>query len=517
MNANVKHKKSRNVSKLPELISYAVSGIKQVEYWSITDEGGCNSQDKYLPFKRPKRSSSAPSVRYKYYKRIARHIKNTLFNSKTRKAAPITLGTYRRYLSQIRREIKTQVNSNHPDFSNNLYILADKYYNYISLLEKLESSDASNIGAVYKEVLDDLKSRRNDDADSLYNELRKIEYKHPIMKLLTISDVQYARWNEQLNSNLSERKNNQTEFNYHKIMSIIDLCFKKDDFYHLLTGIALATGRRAVEIAYQGNFEVKGSYELLFSGQAKKGVGIKTKPYSIPTLIKTDRIMSAFQKLRKSKLYLSLVADYDEQPEKLRNQAINQKIGRRSNYTVKRLLDPRAKTAANGTLKSKVQFKDTRGIAVRIALDLIRPKRFVNVDENAFIAAYCGHGSYKESSNYQHIKINMDKPEIETQDTKEAIEASDSNKKTVIDISDLEAIDLIIDSTRDRAVIKQHGRVKDFAKQTGWKLNQSAIYKGKKVDGAITKAGGSLVVVKRYLAIEGVSNAIKRYNTSNHH
>jgi len=516
MTANTKHKKSRNVSGLPELKTYAVKGVTQIDHWSKSNKDGCNTMDKSLPYKRPSRSAHTDSVKIKHYKRIATHIKNKLFNKQSRKKSPILLGTYRRYLSIIRREIKMKVNSNHPKFLSDIQKLCKEYPQYENVVKHLPLLDADTVGGAYKQSLDDLYRKNKDDADEMYNKLKKIEYKHPIMKFLTINDIQYARWNKELANNLSTRKNNQIEFNYHEIMGIIDYCFDQNDFYHLLTGIALATGRRAVEIAYQGDFKKKGQFELTFSGQAKKGVGIETKAYNIPTIVDTDRIMTAFHTLRNSVTYNKIKDDHGDKPEKLRNAAINQKIGRHSNYTAKRLLDPNAKIdASNSTIKSPRQFKDTRAIAVRIALDMIRPERFSTVDENAFIAAYCGHTSYKESSNYQHVKINTDTPESKPTSQINNNEGDPKTTRETVDISALESMDNAIDQTRDRGVIKQHERVKALALTINWKLTQSAIYKGRKVNGEIIKAGGSLPVVKRYLAVKGIAKAIEAFHKAN--
>ncbi len=515
MNTKPKHKKSRNVSGLPELKNYAVEGVKQVDYWDKSNTDDSDDLGKNPPFKRPSRSAHTPSVKTKYYKRIAQHIKNRLFDSKSKKSKTILLGTFRRYLSIIRREIKMKVNSHHPEFVSNIEKLCQAYPQYKDVVQHLPALDADTIGGEYKHALDVLKDKVKQDADAMYNKLRKIEYKHPIMAFLTISDVQYARWNEELNTNLAQRKNNQVEFNYHEIMKIIDYCFEKNDFYHLLTGIALATGRRAVEIVYQGDFKKKGQFELTFSGQAKKGVGIKTKPYNIPTVVDAGRIMKAFQTLRKSELYREIKKAHGDKPEKIRNAAINQKIGRHSNYTAKRLLDPDATTASNGSVKSSRKFKDTRAIAVRIALDMIRPERFSHVDENAFIAAYCGHTSYKESSNYQHVKISTEPSQRKP--TEQSVEKFTENKTKVkaVDISALEAMDSLIEQTRDRGVMKQHQRVKALALRINWKLTQSAIYKGRKVNGEVIKAGGSLPIVKRYLAVRGMADAIKKHHDNN--
>ncbi|PSW22905.1 hypothetical protein C9J19_20875, partial [Photobacterium phosphoreum] len=67
----------------------------------------------------------------------------------------------------------------------------------------------------------------------------------------------------------------------------------------LATGIALATGRRAIEVLIQGEFEQIGKYSISFSGQAKERTGIDhTNKFEIYSLIDADKVISAIEVLR---------------------------------------------------------------------------------------------------------------------------------------------------------------------------------------------------------------------------
>lgn len=500
------HKKTRNAVNLPSLISYAVNASNQINYWNKDNADDYTSDTSKLAFKRPKRSSHTPSVKNKYYKRAATHIKNTLFDSKAKTKSKIALNTYHKYLSVIRAELKRQTKRNHPLLQNSIESLALRYPAYASLLHQIPKHDAEMIGLARSNALNELLSKKKDDADKLYTELKKTDYVHPLISLLTKTDAQVQRRSNDLATNLDVRKSNVMRFNYHEIMNIIDSGFESSDFNTLSVAIALATGRRSIEIVYTGDFKKSGENDLIFSGQAKRGVGVEVESYNIPTLVSADRIIDAFHTLRSTDEYEALEADYSHLHEKVRNAKINQRVSRMLNYRAKQLLDPSAKRNKNSHIESPRQFKDTRTIATKIALDKIHTtKKYSSVDTNVFIKNYLGHDDYEASKNYQHILIDYNEPKAQAP---KKIELSE-----IVDIKALELMNLNVDATHDRAVIKLHDKVKAFALRTGTTITQAAIYKGKKINGKLDKAGGSLPVVKRYLAVEGMQQTVDSYNS----
>jgi Telomere resolvase len=70
-----------------------------------------------------------------------------------------------------------------------------------------------------------------------------------------------------------------------------------DRWYELVTGLAIATGRRLTEILKTARFFPQGLYTVTFDGQLKRK-DLHVAPYEIPTLVPAELVIAAWRRLR---------------------------------------------------------------------------------------------------------------------------------------------------------------------------------------------------------------------------
>lgn len=501
----------RNIVDLDHLIKYAINSIKQIEYWEKDNTGELPAVKGVHQIARPKRSAHTPSVKDKYFKRVATHICNELYNNKAKNAEnKLELSTFHRYLTKIKNDIRSGIARHNPALPALLADLGAKYPQYSSLINTMITEKGKHVNKVKAQVLAKLSAMDKVDADTLYAEINELSrsgnIEHPIIKYLALTPAQSARRKANIAERLMERKTNKQTYTLGFISDLVKECLTSNNFNELALGVALATGRRAIEVIYRGEFTAKGANEIIFTGQAKKGKGVITKPYNIPVIFDAGLIVSAVERLRKTDRYKSLMDDISTLPDNKRNDRINVVCARMLGHTAKRKLTPTL--AAND---SPVKFKDTRVIALQVAILKIMPlKKYSKLDINEFAKRFEGHDGYDEFANYQHISV-IDAPAPKPV-AKKAAPAPAPAVSVNADISALEAADESINTSNSKPLYKLHARVKDLARRTGLPLTQTFLYKGQNVNGITEKAGGSLDSIKKYLALPYIAAAVEEYN-----
>ena len=504
-----KIQRSRNIVNLDQLIKYTTDSIRQIEYWEKENTGELTASNGVHQIARPKRSAHTPSVKDKYFKRVATHVCNELYNSKAKKQeSKLELSTFHRYLTKIKNKVRSGIARHNPALPSMVADLCVKYPQYSKLINKLITDKKKHVNKVKAAILSELNAMNKVDADNLYAEIDALSksgnIEHPIIKYLALTPAQAARRKANISARLTERKTNKQSYTLGFISDLIDTCLDSDNFNELALGVALATGRRSIEVVFRGKFEVKSKNEILFSGQAKKGKGVISKPFVIPVLVDADRIVKAVERMKATDRYNTILADVKSLTDADKNDRINTIVARMLNHTAKRKLTPSLKAD-----ESPVKFKDTRVIALQIAILKIMPrKKYSKLDINEFTKRFEGHDSYEEFANYQHISI-VDAP---APVTKEVAPAPATSASVSADTSALSKADDVINGLGSKPLFKLHQRVKDLAHKTGLELTQAFLYKGRKINGATEKAGGSLDLIKKYLAIPEVDAAIKEYN-----
>ncbi|WP_329502364.1 protelomerase family protein [Pseudomonas aeruginosa] len=165
-------------------------------------------------------------------------------------------------------------------------------------------------------------------------------------------------------------------------------------FSYLALGLALATGRREVEILKLAKFEKVGEFELEFSGQAKRRGGVDYgDSYRIYTLLQADVVLEAFAKLRAMPEVLEL--------QHLDNTEVNRRVAKTLNTQAKRVFGNQERV-----------FKDSRAIWARVVFELhfTRDARWAKVNETVFWREMLGHEDMDTQESYKAFKIDYTPP-----------------------------------------------------------------------------------------------------------
>ena len=498
-----KKKKGRNTVDMNHLMADLTSRVKQIDYWKKDNTDSLPAAPNTHQIARPAASAHAPSVKEKQYKRAATHVCNQLYNSKSKsKDSKFALTTYHRYLTRIKNNIRKNIARHNPELPEIMAELMARYPQYSDLLSLMVGDKDKYVNKVKAHILSKLSQVDKVDADELHAEISDLskngKIEHPVIKYLALTEAQQQRRKNDIAARLKERKSNKQSYNLGFISRVTDECLDSDNFNELAIGIALATGRRAIEVIYRGNFAVEGSHKIKFSGQAKKGKGVKAEAYTIPTLKSAEKIVEAVEKLRATDKYKELESIISSLPDEERNTQVNTRCARMLNYTVKNLLSPSTKHD-----DSPVKFKDCRAIALQSAILKIMPlPEYAKLDINEFVLRFQGHDDYEEFANYQDIAV-ADAPEPAPK-----VEPVAPVKPVGANVAALEGIDDVINAMGKKTLYKLHERVKEWAVRTGAKVEQTPLYKGAKGD----KVGGSLALIKTYLTIPEIAEAVEAYN-----
>lgn len=401
---------SRRKVDLAELIQWLLAEIKEID---ADDELARKEKTKRLA-------------------RLARSFKSKLHDDKRRKDSDrIAVTTFRRYMTEARKAVTAQ-NWRHHSFDQQIERLASRYPAYAGKLEAMGGlADISAIRMAHRELLDQI--RNDDDA---YEDIRAMKLDHEIMRHLTLSSAQKNTLAEEATEVLEERAVNTVEINYHWLMgTIYDLLSNRERlvdgeyrgfFSYLALGLALATGRRSIEVLKTGRISKVGEYELEFSGQAKKRGGVDySEAYHIYTLVKADLVIEAWEELRSLPEASEL--------QSLDNSDVNRRTAKTLNTLTKRIFNDDSRV-----------FKDSRAIWARLVFELhfARDKRWKKVTEDVFWREMLGHEDMDTQRSYRAFKINYD--ELEQDDTEhehgsrlEALRALDGHEQ--LESSDAQA------------------------------------------------------------------------------
>ncbi|WP_343794977.1 protelomerase family protein, partial [Sphingomonas trueperi] len=224
--------------------------------------------------------------------RLAKRIKNRLHDDGRRKDGDrIAVSTFRRYMTEARKAVTAQ-NWKHHSLEQQIERLAKRYPQHADRLMALgELSDISKIRLAHRELLDRIR-----DDDDAYEDVRAMKLDHEVMRHLTLSSAQKAGLADEAVETLEERAVNTVEINYHWLMDqVYELLTNRERlvdgeyrpyYSHLALGLALATGRRSIEVLKTGRVKKVGRYQVEFSGQAKKRGGVDySQAYHIYTLV----------------------------------------------------------------------------------------------------------------------------------------------------------------------------------------------------------------------------------------
>lgn len=487
------------------IIKMAVDTARYIDSWSKDGKEEKGLRTANVSINRPKRSAHTISVKNKAFTRLATTIKNQLHDSKAKsKQNKIAISTYSDYLGDVRKKIQRELNLRSPTLLQDIKKLKEKHSSYSSLFDEIATAKAEKIKTVKSDMLEKLKSINSIEAEDAYNDLKKLTVNHLLISKLAPSEYQSAQRKQDIDNNRKERKQNITTLSYAQIEAVINDCLESDDFYELSLGVALATGRRAIEVIHTGKYQkARKTTDVIFSGVAKKSKTFKrgTK-FTIPLLIESKIITDAVKKIRNTDRYKSMLPDISHLPLDEQNTIINRRVAGGLNKTIRSMFN-------NDNLK----FKDSRTIAGHIAVEKIYKvqKRYRKLDIGAFRTMYFIHDTFEEAVNYEHIKIDFNASFDATDNSKAKTSKANTSALEAI-TSDLRACE----QKGIKPVFRLHEKVISTLKENeAFALSASVIYKGKKLDNEVIKIGGSKAVIKRYLENEIVKKAVKQYHDDN--
>jgi len=483
-----------------EIMAFALEACNYIESWNTQRNNELPKPDlKLQRFTRPKKDIINQSIKNAYHKRLAIKIKTYLYNDhRVKDEDKISIDTYHSYLSDIRRYLKRKTGLVHFNLRKKIKQYQEQYPLYKDILQTINDANALSVGLAKSNTLKILLSTQSSDAQALYKALYKLPINHVLVDALVKDPAQTAQRNKKISDNLQKRKRNAKTISYNAIYGAVDQLLVSNSYADLAIGIALTTGRRAIEVLLTGTFKpTKSKYKILFSGQAKKGYGVKDTPYEIPVMIDAEIILKSVDKLRKNDTLNQHIEKAKNTPYKTVNKALNSRVAGVLNRRIKKLFDD-----------NTMVFKDTRVIAINVAVARIFPREeYASIDVNVFVKQFAGHDDDEEFKNYQHIKVNDD----ESNNEFKKLNVQKRNPNNV----NKSALDTLVNELR--GIIWQSGRMSTYNKIIDgleekqmikpFKITQTAIIKGKISSG---RAG-----IAKFLGNNEAKKAIAAFHKAN--
>ncbi len=483
-------------------------------------------------------SELTQSQRTALYKRLAAKVINSyLKDGDNFKAGnKLSVTTLNKYLTRLRTAIRA-ANYRHHSLNNEsargwtttdkttgktshyvtLAKLINDYPEYAHELDTLRNEHALTLRKRVKEIAGAVIAGKNPTKREreLYRLITSgLKVEHEILFHLALDSAQKSLVKQHQGGALERKQHDTVTISHAAIMGIISEYLATESVYKQLYALALACGRRFIEVAKQGNFEPLDEHRVMFSGQAKKRAGYVEKPYSIYTLIPASEFIAAVERLRGSQQMAGIHKRVEEKKAEkgmvtpdFDNAFFNTITATSSNYAAKTAMQNRgmAKKVGDDVIyhdtHTVVTFKDSRAIYAAICLQDWHEKDAPQLDDNAFVSQLMGHEGGTAHLNYRQFRIKRDLPAfllVVNTDTVGAKTESEENQNT----ADLDrAFNTLVD-VRD-SIKRCHEKVMAWANTNPTKkLTQTSIEKDAK--------GGNRSVVKDY--ITALSKAIETYN-----
>lgn len=481
-------------------------------------------------------SDLSQSQRTQQYKRIAAKVINThLKDGDNHKHDKLGITTLNKYLTRLRTAVRA-ANYRHHSLINEKargwtttnketgavrnYVTLSKligdYPEYAEILETLRNEHALTLRKRVKEIASEIlgkqPTKRQRELYRLITSGLKVE--HEILFHLALDSAQKAMVKQHQGGALERKQHDSVTISYAAIMGIISEYLATESIYKQLYALALSCGRRFIEVAKQGNFEIAGEHRVMFSGQAKKRAGHVETPYPIYTLIPAHDFITAIERLRGSQQMADLHKKVEEKKAEkgmvtpdFDNAFFNTITATSSNYAAKTAMQNRgmAKKVGDEVIyhdtNTTVTFKDSRAIYAAICLQDWHEKDAPQLDDNAFVSQLMGHKGGTAHLNYRQFRIKRDLPAfllaVNTDVAGAQLEAANGENT-----ADLDAAFSALSDVRD-SIKRCHEKVIAWSNANPTKkLTQTSIEKDAK--------GGNRAVVKDY--ITALNKPLETYN-----
>lgn len=224
--------------------------------------------------------------------------------SEAKKKAKLRATTYRVRMSLYRRHVIQKLDFVNPRFYAQAKSLMNSDLYSDSFQRKIESIVRERS---YQKLMKKVRDILHHEADSLNDaeygaikELKKL-MSHPVLPILSIGErlsVVVKKKSEKSQTARHTTGVRRISINFYLTwMERILTNHKSHDWKNIAIALALATGRRPIELFVTGKFSKPEGNTLLFSGQAKTKLS-DSKPYRIPVLYDVDVIQSALKTMR---------------------------------------------------------------------------------------------------------------------------------------------------------------------------------------------------------------------------
>lgn len=326
-----------------------------------------------------------------------------------------------------------------------------------------------------------------DETHSLYNDLDGLKIDHEVMRHLVKDAFAATSRSSESAFSLATKKGQTIDVDYPTIMARCEFLLSPTSpnlwtWEALTTGIALATGRRAIEVLVQGQFEKTGPNTLRFSGQAKERGGVDyDNAFEIYSLVESDKVLAAVDMLRKMPKVVDLINTEAERHFQF-NEVVHNRTAAYLNEFIRNMM--KGAGIETGIAGRDWVFKDTRAIYAAICFKLFfdTDPRWKNKDQDVFFKELLGHSDMKAQAHYKQFKVprageKWETLVVETKDRHAALVAMDDDERI----------------TASSAMKRMHENVKTLvAQDPGIDVKQRTIKDA---------FGGNYATIRKYLEI----------------
>ncbi len=357
-----------------------------------------------------------------------------------------------------------------------------------SIQKKHKDTDLSLLDAEMPELRDNLislKHKYRDIDQGLYAQLHKLRIEHHAYYSMKPKIDVTKRVKAKNADSLITKHTTQKVVNEARINQILSELDKSEHWIDLTIFIAIATGRRAIEILKTASFENSKKGHVFFKGQAKMKHRDSSGEFIIPTLATPKKVMKTHEKL---KGILDNQVFYNKSFSDLSNDEINGATAGRLNNKIKSIFDG-----------DEFVFKDLRALYAKQA-----GAKHHNEEKESlavFYSSILGHSDKDIATqlSYQGLVISTNEIELtKIEHTTDDKNYGDSDQKT---LTEIEAFDKEVDERKGLAEMRIHEFVKTtLRKDPGTAITKTFLGKPKAMGGL----GASRPAIKKYLNMVGI-------------
>lgn len=397
------------------------------------------------------------------------------------------------------------------DYRNAIQDLNHKGLNTKKDIKKIQKqykeTDLSSLNASMPELrnnLVNLKNKYRDTNQDLYVSLKKLRIESHAFYLMRGKAPVRERVNEKSKINRKYKHSNQKIVNKARIDQILNELGDSKHWIDLTIFIAMASGRRSIEILKTGSFRKSKKDCVFFEGQAKTKTRDDAGSFIIPSLVSPKKLMDTHDRLR---AILDKEVFYDKGFNDLTNDEINGATAGRLNNKVKSIFDG-----------DKFVFKDLRALYAKQASTKYHDPKKETIA--VFYSSILGHAENDIATQLSYQGLVVSDEEIETSKIEYTIDEKNHGNSEYKTLKEIEAFDKTIKDLQgtpvkvpkknggyydEKKVGKAEERIHEFVKKTlqdnkDAVITQTFLGKSKAMGGL----GASRPAVRIYLFITGI-------------